>query len=89
MDFHGHFQGITLYEILSIFYKICTTYFLLQVIFILYKKVKVSSPVTGPEGSRKLKFPDFVTMAQDGDRLSALPTGRLYPPGNTPGAHFC
>ena len=37
------------------------------------------SPVTGPEGSRKLRFPDFVTTAQDGGRLSALRTGHLYP----------
>jgi len=34
---------------------------------------------TGPEGSRKLRFPDFVTTAQDGGRLSALRTVRLYP----------
>ena len=34
---------------------------------------------SGPEGSRKLTFPDFVTMAQDGGRLSALHTGRFYP----------
>jgi len=34
---------------------------------------------TGPQGSRKLKFPDFVTTAQDGGRLSALSTGRHYP----------
>ena len=33
---------------------------------------------TGPEGSRKLRFPDFVTTAQDAGRLSALSTGRLY-----------
>jgi len=34
---------------------------------------------TGPEGSRKLRFLDFVTTTQDGGRLSALGTGRLYP----------
>ena len=33
----------------------------------------------GPEGSGKLRFPDFVTTAQDGGRLSALSTGRFYP----------
>ena len=33
----------------------------------------------GPEGSRKLRFPDFVTTAQNGGRLSALSTGSLYP----------
>ena len=34
---------------------------------------------TGPEDSRKLRLPDFVTTTQDGGRLSALRTGRLYP----------
>ena len=33
---------------------------------------------SGPEGSRKLRRPAFVTKAQDGGRLSALRTGRLY-----------
>ena len=33
----------------------------------------------GPEGTRKLRFPDYVTTAQDGGRLSAICTGRLYP----------
>ena len=32
----------------------------------------------GPEDSRQLSLPDFVTTAQDGGRLSALRTGRLY-----------
>ena len=34
---------------------------------------------SGPESYRKLRFPDFVTTAQDGGRLSALRTGRLNP----------
>jgi len=38
---------------------------------------------------RKLRFPDFVTAAQDDGRLSALHTGCLYPAGNTPGTHIC
>ena len=31
-----------------------------------------------PEGSNKLRFPDYVTLAQDGGKV-ALRTGRLYP----------
>jgi len=34
---------------------------------------------SGPEGSRELRFPDFVTTAQDGGRLLALGTSSLYP----------
>jgi len=37
-----------------------------------------SCPITGPESSRKLRFPDFVTKEQDVGRFSALRTGRLY-----------
>ena len=33
----------------------------------------------GREGSRKLRFPDLETTAQDAGRLSALRTGLLYP----------
>ena len=33
---------------------------------------------SGPEGSRKLRFPDFMTTAKV-VRLSALRTGRIYP----------
>jgi len=34
---------------------------------------------SGPEGSRKLRFPDSITTAQDGGKFSALRTYRLYP----------
>jgi len=34
---------------------------------------------SGPEGSRNLRFPDYMTTAQDSGRLSALRTGRFYP----------
>jgi len=33
---------------------------------------------SGPEGSRELRFPDFMTTAQDGGKFSDLRTGRLY-----------
>ena len=44
----------------------------------IYKAVALQA-WAGPEGSRKLMFLDFVTTAQDGGRLSAVCTGRLYP----------
>ena len=43
--------------------------------------LEVNNSVTGvdmPEGSRKLRSPDFVTTTLDGCRLSALLTDRLY-----------
>jgi hypothetical protein len=43
---------------------------------------------SGPEGSRKLRFPDFMTTAQDGGRVVSLTHRPPLPPGNTPGTHF-
>ena len=34
---------------------------------------------SGPEGSRKLRFPYLKTTAQDGGKVLALRTGRPYP----------
>jgi len=44
---------------------------------------------SGPEGSRKLRFPDFMTTAQEGGKVFSLMHGSHLPPGNTPGTHFC
>jgi hypothetical protein len=43
----------------------------------------------GTEGSRKLRFPDFMTAAQDGGKVVSLMHWPPLPPGNTPGTHFC
>jgi len=44
-------------------------------------KVKQSSlqAWSGPEGSKKLRFPYFMTTAQNGGKVVAISTGRLYP----------
>jgi hypothetical protein len=44
---------------------------------------------SGPEGSRKLMFPDYMTMAQDGVKVVSLTHQPPLPPGNAPGTHFC
>jgi hypothetical protein len=44
---------------------------------------------SGPEGSRKLRFPDFMTTAQDGGKVVSLTHLPPLPPGNMPGTHFC
>jgi hypothetical protein len=44
---------------------------------------------SGPEGSRKLSFPDFMTTAQDGGKGVSLTHRPHLPPGNTPSTYFC
>ena len=44
-----------------------------------FKKAVPLQAWRGPECSKKLRFSDFVTTAQDGGRLSALGPDRLYP----------
>ena len=44
---------------------------------------------SGPEVSRKLRFPDFMKTAQDGGKVVSLMHRTPLPPGNTPGTHFC
>ena len=44
---------------------------------------------SGPEGSRKLRFSDFMKTAKDGGKVVSLTHQPPSPPGNTPGTHFC
>jgi len=44
---------------------------------------------SGPEGSRKLRFPDFMTTTRDGGKVVSLTHRPPLPPGNTPATHFC
>ena len=55
----------------------------------IYIKVKgIAVPLeawSGPEGSRKLRFPDFMTMAQDVGKVVSLMHRPPLAPGNIPG----
>jgi hypothetical protein len=41
------------------------------------------------EGSRKLRFPDYVTPVQDGGKVVSLTHWLPLSPENAPGTHFC
>ena len=44
---------------------------------------------SGPQGSRKLRIPDFIKTAQDCGKVVSLTQRPPLPPGDTPGTHFC
>jgi len=44
---------------------------------------------SGPVGSRKVRFPDYMTRAQDDGKVVSLTHRPPLPPGNTPGTHSC
>ena len=71
-----------------------TTVFVRYLVLVILKQVKVKSKAvslqawSGPEGSRKLRFPDYMKTAQDGSKFVS-PTHRPpLPQGNAPGTHF-
>jgi len=43
---------------------------------------------SGPGGSKKLRFPDFMTTAQAGDKVVSLTHRPPLPQGNAPGSHL-
>jgi hypothetical protein len=44
---------------------------------------------SSPEGSMKLRFPDYMSTAQDGGEDVSLTHRPPLPHVNTPGTHFC
>ena len=44
---------------------------------------------SGPEGSRELRFPDFMTTAQDNGKVVTPTHQPPLPPGNARCTHFC
>jgi len=52
-----------------------------------------SNPITGPDRTRGFQKVEAPIFEDNGHmkvvRLSALRTGRLHPPLNIPGTHFC
>ena len=44
---------------------------------------------SGPDGSRNLRFPDFMTTAQEGGKVLSLTHRPHLSPENPPSIHFC
>ena len=55
----------------------------------MWKKVVPLQAWSGPEGSRKLRFQDFMTTAKVGGKVVSLRHRPPLLPGNTPGTQFC
>ena len=67
---------------------IMMTIIIIIIIIIIIKAVPLQARSV-PEGSRKLRFPDFMTTAQDGGKVVSLMHRPPLPPGNIPGTHLC
>jgi len=70
----------------------CVTKLLTADLLVLNKGKGKAVPLqagSGPEGSGKLRFPDFMTTAQDGGKVVSLTYWLSLPPGNAPGTHYC
>ena len=60
-----------------------------MMIMIIISKAVPLQAWSDPECSRKLRFRDFKTTAQDGGKVVSLTHRPPSPPGNAPGTHFC
>ena len=70
------------------FSRVLLVPFFIIVCMVWYKAVPLQA-WNDPEGSRKLRFQDFMTTAQDDGKVVSLTHRPPLPPGNTRGTHFC
>ena len=58
-----------------------------------YDTIKVNQSHYRPGVAQRvpgsLRFPDFMTTAEEGGKVFSLTDRPLLPPGNYPGTHFC
>ena len=80
---------VLVYTILDIYYLIYTIFLTLLINICEKGKSVPLQAWSGPEGSRKLRFPDFMTTAQEGGKVVSLTHRPHLPPGNSAGTHFC
>ena len=60
-----------------------------SVYYLMEVKQSRYSPGVAQRVPSKLRFPDFMTTAQDGGKVVSLTHRSPLPPVNTPGTHFC
>jgi hypothetical protein len=62
-----------------------------SLLILMLLKVKQSRyrPGVAQRLSRKLRFPDYMTTAQDGGKVVSLTHRPPLTPGNAPGTNFC
>ena len=88
-----HFDGCCCLRFVNLFFFCHFSVCFLNSLSVFGKKGKCKAvPLqasSGREGSRKLRFPDFMTTAQVGGKVVSLTHRPPLPAGNAPGTHFC
>jgi hypothetical protein len=95
-----HYCPLTVHFLIAVlnafFFRMQATYRIHHTVrdfgtLIIYKKGK-AVPLqawSDPEGSMKLRFPDYMTTAQDGGKVVSLTHRPPLTPVNARGTHFC
>ena len=78
-----------LLSLVVLLFKLLNILYIYIYIYIYKGKAVPLQAWSGQEGSRRLRFPDFMTTAEDGGKVVSLTHRPPFSPGNTPGTHFC